>query len=48
MQAPGYGYPDYEQVLTWVIEVIAQVVEARLGPVPLGEEFELGASQDRR
>ena len=38
---PGYGYPDYEQVLTWVIEAIAQVVEARLGPVSPAEEFEL-------
>jgi hypothetical protein len=38
---PSYGYPDYEQVLTWVIESLAEVVVARLGPVPPGQEFGL-------
>lgn len=38
---PGRGHPDYEQVLTWVIESIAEVVVARLGPVPPGQDFGL-------
>jgi len=38
---PGRGHPDYEQVLTWVIESIAEVIVARLGPVPPGQDFEL-------
>jgi hypothetical protein len=36
---PGSGHPDYEQVLAWVIEAIAEVIVARLGPAPSGQEF---------
>jgi hypothetical protein len=38
---PGGGYPDYEQVLAWVIEAIADVIVARLGTVGPGQEFAL-------
>jgi hypothetical protein len=36
---PGCGHPNYAQVLAWVIESIAEVIVARLGPVPPGQEF---------
>ncbi|MDF3312023.1 hypothetical protein P3H15_44415 [Rhodococcus sp. T2V] len=38
---PGSGYPDYEQVLEWAIQAITDVVVARLGPAPPGQEFAL-------
>ncbi|TQC45740.1 hypothetical protein EEB14_29830 [Rhodococcus sp. WS4] len=38
---PGCGHPDYEQVLTWVIEAIAEVIVARLGPAPPEQRFAL-------
>nr|WP_271209093.1 hypothetical protein [Rhodococcus wratislaviensis] len=36
---PGGGHADYEQVLAWVIEAIGEVIVARLGPAPSGQEF---------
>jgi hypothetical protein len=40
---PGSGTdrPRYEDVLAWVMESIAEVVQARLGPAPPGESFVL-------
>ena len=38
---PGNGYPDYEQVLAWVLGAIGEVIVARLGPVPPGQDLAL-------
>ncbi|MDF3312013.1 hypothetical protein P3H15_44365 [Rhodococcus sp. T2V] len=38
---PGSGHPDYEQVLEWVVQAITDVVVARLGSAPPGQQFTL-------
>ncbi|WP_063721813.1 hypothetical protein [Rhodococcus jostii] len=50
---PSNRYPDYEQVLAWVLGPIGEVIVARLGPVPPGQDLALnvlrknGAEVDR-